>query len=71
MDTLTNKSTGFVAHEKPHITEINESKPQKVTVWCALSATQIFGPVFIEENITGDVYQTLLKSELLPWCKKK
>ena len=59
------------AHENPHITGIKEFKPQKVTVWCALFAAQIFGPVFIDENITGDVYQTLLKSEFLPWCKRK
>ena len=60
----------FWVHENPHITEIKESKLQKVTVWCALSATQIFGPVFIEESISRDVYQTLL-SEFLPWYKKK
>ena len=29
----------FWAHENSHITEIEELKPQKVTVWCALSAT--------------------------------
>ena len=50
----------FWAHENPHITESKERKRQKVTVRCAPSATQIFEPVFIEENITGDVYNTLL-----------
>ena len=48
---------------------IETSKSHRLV--CSLSATQIFGPVFIEENITGDVYQTLLKSEFLPWCEKK
>ena len=67
---INNQNYRFWAHENPHITEVKELKPQKVTVWCALSATQIFGPIFIKERITGDVYQTLLKSEFLPWCKK-
>ena len=43
----------------------------KRTVWCDLSATEIFGPIFINENIIGDVYQYLLKSEFLPWFRKK
>ena len=68
----TNKITGFWTHENPHITEIKELKSQKVAgIWCVLSATQIFALVFIQENITEDVYQSLFKSEFLLWCKKK
>ena len=57
----------FWAHESPHITEIEELKLQKVTDSCA---SQIFGSVVIEENITGDVYQNLLKFDFLPLYKK-
>ena len=49
---INKKNYWFWAHENPCITEIEELKPRKVTVWYALSAKQIFGPVFIEENLT-------------------
>ena len=47
----------------------NKIKTSKNHRLYALSAT-LFGPVFIGENLTGDVYQNLLKSEFLPWWKK-
>ena len=61
----------FWAPENPHVTEIKELKPRHVNAWYVVFAIQIFGPVFIKENLTGDVYQNLLKSEFLPCGGKK
>ena len=54
MDILTNRLPVLGSLT----TEIKELKPQKVTFWFALSATQIFGSVFIKKNITGDHYRS-------------
>ena len=67
---INKKNYRFWAHKNPHITEMKELKTRKFTVSCALSASQTFTPIFIEENITGDVYQNLLQFEFLPLCKK-
>lgn len=52
--------------EKPEILRTKPLHPQKVTVWCGLSATKIYGPYFIDESITSEVYNEFLKEKFLP-----
>lgn len=56
----------FWATENPRIFETSELKPVRITVWCAISAVGIIGPIFLEENITGELYTKMLEEEFIP-----
>jgi hypothetical protein len=46
--------------------------PQKVGVWCAISAERVIGPIFFERTVNSDVYKdifmTFVEQLLLPSC---
>ena len=55
--------------ENPHLAVPSPLHPQRVTVWCALSSTNIIGPIFIEGNVTAEKYKQLLNDQFLPKIK--
>lgn len=59
----------FWAHENPRILETTTLKPKRVTVWCAISEAGIIGPVFFEENVTGERYKRMLRKEFIPFAQ--
>jgi Helix-turn-helix domain (DUF4817) len=59
LDGYVNKQNmRFYATENPHLSISRPLHPQKTTVWCALSAIGIVGPIFIHETVTADVYRS-------------
>jgi len=58
MVTLTSKMSRFWASQNQRLTVANQLHLERVTVWCALSSIEIFGPVFIYGTVTSDVYLT-------------
>ena len=59
----------FWAKENPRIFETTTMKPQRITVWCAISERGIFGPVFIDQNVNGRLYKQLLRSKFIPFAQ--
>lgn len=56
----------FWATENPRIFQTTSMKPERLSVFCAISRSGIIGPFFFEENITGPVYQRMLLEEFIP-----
>ena len=56
----------FWAKENPHVFQTTSMKPQRLTVWCALSSEGIIGPVFFNGNVNGERYNQMLKEKFLP-----
>lgn len=52
--------------EKPTFVATTPLHPKRVTVWCAVAATGIVGPIFIHENVDADVYEGLLNDYFMP-----
>jgi len=51
----------------PHIFREGHTQfPQKVNVWAGILGNKIIGPLFIEENLTGDLYLHLLENVIDP-----
>ena len=44
------------AHENPHFTVEFDKNSPKVNVWAAVSRKDIYGPIFIDDNITEELY---------------
>ncbi len=40
--------------------------PKKITVWVALNAQGLIGPIFVEKNVDGPVCQKVLEKEAFP-----
>lgn len=40
--------------------------PQKIMVWAGIMNNRIIGPFFIEGNLTGDMYEDLLRVAIIP-----
>ena len=56
----------FWARENPHIFQTTALKPQRLTVWCALSSDGIIGPIILDGNITGVSYSCMLEESFFP-----
>lgn len=56
----------FWASENPRIIQTTRMKPERVTVWCAMSAKGIIGPMFFGETVNGERYRLMLESEFIP-----
>ena len=56
----------FWGRENPRIFETTTMKPQRITVWCAISDLGIIGPFFIEQNVNGERYKSLLLKHFIP-----
>lgn len=52
--------------QKPELLRTKPLHPEKLTVWCALTADRIYGPYFIDSSITSDVYNEFLREKFLP-----
>lgn len=59
----------FWARENPRIFETTSMKPKRITVWCAICEAGIFGPVFIDRNVNGELYKQLLIEEFIPFAQ--
>ncbi|RWS20147.1 histone-lysine N-methyltransferase SETMAR-like protein [Leptotrombidium deliense] len=44
--------------------------PQRITVWCAISASGKVGPICTKENKTGARYKNMLQTQFLLFLKK-
>lgn len=56
----------FWARENPRVFETTTMKPQRITVWCAISESGIIGPFWFEQNVNGDLYKRMLHREFIP-----
>ncbi len=52
-------------HSMYHLPQQN-LHPKKITVWAALIAQGIIGPIFVEKNVDSPVYRKILKIEAFP-----
>lgn len=51
----------------PHIfREEHTQYPQKINVWAGILGNKIIGPIFMEENLTGELYLDLLENVINP-----
>lgn len=56
----------FWGTENPRIFETTSMKPERITVWCAMSAKGIIGPFFFDENVNSERYLEMLETEFIP-----
>lgn len=56
----------FWARENPHIFETTTLKPEKLTVWCAISEVGIVGPYFFDQTVNGPRYLEMLTNDFFP-----
>lgn len=57
----------YWADHNPHwIRETHTQFPQKVNVWAGIIGDQILGPIFLDGNLNGATYLTLLRDDLMP-----
>jgi hypothetical protein len=47
------------ASENPHAFNETPIHPQKVGVWCAISAQRVNGPIFFEQTVNSEVYKDI------------
>lgn len=53
--------------ENPHLyREVHTQYPQKINVWAGILGNAVIGPVFIEENLNGQLYLELLTDIINP-----
>jgi hypothetical protein len=65
--SLSNKNCVVWSTVNPHATVSHSLHPQRVTVWCGLTARFILPPFFLEgETVNGDRYLSILKEHMLP-----
>lgn len=51
----------------PHVfRETHTQYPEKVNVWAGILGNHIVGPLFIHENLTGDLYLNMLETTVEP-----
>lgn len=56
----------FWAGENPRVFEVTKMKPEKVTVWCAISAKGIIGPFFFNDTVNSERYKEMLEDFFIP-----
>lgn len=55
----------YWSNENPHVfREGHTQNPQKVNVWAGILGNTIIGPLFIEGNLTGDLYLNMLEETI-------
>ncbi len=52
--------------ENPHAIHEAQLHPEKITVWVAISAHGIIGPVFLRETVNAENYCALLENDICP-----
>lgn len=56
----------YYSDENPHVTIEKDFRSPGINVWAGIWSGGIIGPFFIDVNITGDVYLTLLEEKIMP-----
>ena len=57
----------YWATENPHeFRETHTQFPVKVNVWCGILGDKIVGPFFLDQNLDGPLYLTLLEDAIVP-----
>lgn len=57
----------YWANENPHIIrEQQTQRPQKINVWAGIMGNHMVGPLFYEENLTGELYLQMLEDTINP-----
>lgn len=65
--TVNRHNCVYWATENPfEYREAHTQFPVKINVWCGILGDRIVGPFFLEENLTGPLYLTLLEDAVLP-----
>ena len=54
----------YWSDENPHV--FKEGNTQKINVWAGILGNAIIGPIFIDENLTGEVYLHLHENVIDP-----
>lgn len=70
---LSSKHTNVVmwSNENPHFWEHVQLNSPHVMVWAAMSATQLFGPYFVDGTITSQNYVELLRDDFMPELERR
>ena len=61
----------------PQVIQQHQLHPAKCTVWCGITANEIIGPYFFEDEegnqvtVTGARYRTMIQDFLEPWVQAK
>ena len=55
----------------PNVTSDKSATSKSINVWCGLHSRGLVGPVFIEENITGDNYLQILEQHVIPFFEEQ
>lgn len=65
--TVNRHNCRFWSDENPHVFhEVHTQTPQKVNVWAGIFGDQIIGPIFIDDNLTGERYLRILEDLVYP-----
>ena len=55
----------------PHFYTQRKLQPERVVVWCGLSASLIIGPYFFPGTVTADSYTDMLRNYLVPGLRRR
>jgi Helix-turn-helix domain (DUF4817) len=65
--TVNRHNCRYWADSNPHIFhEVHTQHPQKLNVWAGIFGDRIVGPLFLEGNLTGEMYLELLEDIIKP-----
>jgi hypothetical protein len=67
--TINRHNCCYYATSNPHIEIPVANSKLSVMVWCGITSSEIIGPYFFEENVTGESYLAMLQNFL--WDKIK
>jgi len=63
---INNQNFRIWGTEKPQLVVDKPLHPEKVTVWCAMTASKIIGPYFFDGMIDSKSYRAMLENFFLP-----
>lgn len=46
--------------------EVHTQNPEKLNVWVGIFGDRLIGPIFLEDNLTGDIYLNMLQNIIYP-----